>query len=308
MTSENLQIRRLDKEDLDDVVTLHGDGESTITREQLAWEFFDDLLVRDGIIVGAFDGKRLIGTQGFIPYKAVASGQPVISAKSEITLLDPAYRGRQIFQRLYELGFELCEAEGIRCIWGFTSARKPFEKVGFDFRDFLWWEYVILRPVAAWRARRSLWSFGRELDRPAITAPRSMPDQGRNAFSLVRDHAYLEHRYGRNPRRAVGIYDEEEDVLYSYGGRTPQRLWVSECVERDSLAVSIRRVAQEARRHWFAIARICTRASLGWTSVPGAMYVRRQSPTAVVFKWLGEHSDREIPSLDVEEGYTEGVA
>ncbi len=76
---------------------------------------------------------RVVGTQCAIPIiLETADGKQIRSAKSEDTLVDPAYRGLSIFERMYALLFEACKADGILYIWGFTSAKKPFSKLGFE--------------------------------------------------------------------------------------------------------------------------------------------------------------------------------
>lgn len=76
---------------------------------------------------------RVVGTQCAIPIiLETADGRKIRSAKSEDTLVDPSYRGLSIFERMYDLLFEACKADGILYIWGFTSAKKPFSKLGFE--------------------------------------------------------------------------------------------------------------------------------------------------------------------------------
>jgi hypothetical protein len=79
------------------------------------------------------DTKQVIGTQCAIPlYVTNASGEKILTAKSEDTLVDSAYRGRNIFEKMYALLFDECRRAGIVAIWGFTYAIKPFNKLGFD--------------------------------------------------------------------------------------------------------------------------------------------------------------------------------
>lgn len=77
--------------------------------------------------------NQVIGTQCAIPINLVDSeGNVYRTAKSEDTLLNPAYRGKKVFDRMYSLLFEECRKNGILYIWGFTSAQKPFLKIGFE--------------------------------------------------------------------------------------------------------------------------------------------------------------------------------
>lgn len=102
------------------------------TIEQFYWEFHN-APAGPSIYIIAEDGDKVIGTQCAIPiYLITSSGEKIYSGKSEDTLVDPEYRGQNIFNKLYEILFSECSAKGIKVIWGFTSAIKPFIKMGFD--------------------------------------------------------------------------------------------------------------------------------------------------------------------------------
>lgn len=76
---------------------------------------------------------KVVGIQCAIPINLMnVNGDRVKTAKSEDTLVDPAYRGQKIFERMYEMLFDACRKAGIKYIWGFTPARKAFERIGFD--------------------------------------------------------------------------------------------------------------------------------------------------------------------------------
>lgn len=96
------------------------------------WEFLEGPIGK-AIYVGAFDGARLIGTQAAIPLFFVNKrGDKILTAKSEDTLLDPEYRGKGLFDKMYEVLFQECKKVGIVSVWGFTYAKKPFLKLGFE--------------------------------------------------------------------------------------------------------------------------------------------------------------------------------
>lgn len=102
------------------------------TLAQFRWEFHD-APAGPSIYIIAEDGDKVVGSQCVIPITLIdAEGRHIRSGKSEDTLLDPAYRGQGIFNKLYELLFQRCSEAGIQVIWGFTSAAKPFEKLGFE--------------------------------------------------------------------------------------------------------------------------------------------------------------------------------
>ena len=102
--------------------------------ETFLWEFFRAPAGK-AIYVIAKDSVsgEVVGTQCAIPIDLVtADGLVVRTAKSEDTLVHPLYRGLSIFERMYALLFEKCKEDGIRYLWGFTSAKKPFSKLGFE--------------------------------------------------------------------------------------------------------------------------------------------------------------------------------
>ncbi|MCX8081672.1 MAG: GNAT family N-acetyltransferase [Bacteroidia bacterium] len=102
------------------------------TMEQFLWEFHDAPYGK-AIYVIAEDQGKIVGTNCLIPiYVTSLSGEKVLTAKSEDTLVDPAYRGQNIFDNIYNVLFEEASDRGIKFIWGYTSAIKPFRKIGFD--------------------------------------------------------------------------------------------------------------------------------------------------------------------------------
>lgn len=79
------------------------------------------------------EGNKIIGTQSAIPIEFIGSdNQTILTAKSEDTYVHPDYRGQKLFERMYDLLFEECKRNGISYLWGFTYARKPFLKLGFE--------------------------------------------------------------------------------------------------------------------------------------------------------------------------------
>ncbi len=120
------------------------------------WEFLEGPAGK-AIYVGAFDGDKLIGTQSAIPiYFSGPDGSKILTAKSEDTLLDPEYRGKGLFDKMYSLLIDECKKAEICAIWGFTYARKPFLKIGFQIPfDSLSGVYVI-HPFGSYQYLSSL--------------------------------------------------------------------------------------------------------------------------------------------------------
>ena len=103
------------------------------------------------------EGNRIIGTQAAIPlYLVSGEGKKILTAKSEDTYVNPAYRGQKLFERMYELLFDECKKSGIHYIWGFTYARKPFLKLGFEIPFDTVQGVRVIRPIMAFRYLSSL--------------------------------------------------------------------------------------------------------------------------------------------------------
>jgi hypothetical protein len=301
-----LSVREIRREELEAAATLHARWGTKVSPATLDWEYFDPDLTRPGILVGAFDGEALIGTQGYIPYRGWWKDRAILTCKSESTLVSPEYRGRKVFDRMYALGFDLCQQAGVDCIWGFTSAEKPFAKVGFDVSGELFQEVVSWSPSKLYRAIRR--------GKPPASNPRPWSQQAPaiarstgGDFGLTRDEQYVQHRYINNPAREVAFVDGETGALFSYGGRRSFLLRVSEVVDRSRLEPALRRCRAQVGREFLGVERFSNHPALGWRTLPGSAYFRRKTPLRIVFKWLGPLSARPVPDFDVEEGYTEGV-
>lgn len=132
---EEIEIRLLKEDDIQSINDLYQKGYGVVrSNEKFRWEFLQGP-AGPAIYVVAVDvkTKSVVGTQCAIPlYVTNASGEQVLTAKSEDTLVDSAYRGRNIFEKMYALLFDECRKAGIVAIWGFTYAIKPFAKLGFE--------------------------------------------------------------------------------------------------------------------------------------------------------------------------------
>ena len=303
----DLIIRPIRRDELEAFAALHAQTGRALTPALLEWEYFDQDLTREGIIVGAFDQQTLIGTQGYIPYRGWWKDRTILTCKSESTLVAPSHRGRQVFDRMYALGFELCRQAGVECIWGFTSAEKPFAKVGFDVSGELFQEILSWSPITLYRAIRH-----QAIPKVSPQSWRAGPldglqRPGPGEFGLERDIGYFRHRYLNNPLRDIAFVDHAGGILFSYGGSHPYLLRVSEVVDPSQLAAAVRRCKARVGRDFLGVERSTNHPGFGWGTLPGAVYYRRKTPMRIVFKWLGALEGRPIPRFDVEEGYAEGV-
>lgn len=305
-----LSIRAVRRDELAAFAALHAASGSSMSPTMLEWEYFDRDLAREGILVGAFDGDTMIGTQGYIPYPGWWKDQAILTCKSESTLLLPAYRGRKLFDRMYALGFDLCRQAGIDCIWGFTSAEKPFAKLGFDVSGELFQEILSWSPFRLYRAIRhgvETTVSGTRVPPVATTALEALHQRRPGEFGVDRDARYLRHRYVNNPSRDIAAIDEAAGVLFSYGGRHPVLLRISEVVDRFGLRDALRRCRTRIGQDFWGVERFTNHPVLGWGTMPGSVFYRRRTAMRIVFKWLGPLEGQPIPSFDVEEGHTEGL-
>jgi hypothetical protein len=303
----DLIFRRVGKGELDAFAGLHARQGTSVTPAVLEWEYFDPDLTREGIIVGAFDGDALIGTQAYIPYPGWWKDRAILTAKSESTLVSPEYRGQKVFDRMYALGFELCREAGVDCIWGFTSAEKPFAKVGFDVSGELFQEILSWSPIRLYRAIRQGKSTRSSARRWEGKAPVVVARSRLGDFGLERDAAYVRHRYLNNPMRDIAYVDSATGTLFSYGGRHSYLLRVSEVVDRAQLTGAVRRCKADVGTDFLGVERFSDHPALGWGTLLGSAYLHRRTALRIVFKWLGPLEGSPIPQFEIEEGYTEGV-
>jgi len=148
---------------------------SNRTYAHFKWEFID-CPAGESIYVAAIDTAlvneiKIVGIQCAIPlYMIDSAGEKILTAKSEDTLVDPDYRGQDIFNKMYQLLFDSCRQAGIKYIWGFTPAYKPFVKLGFEL-DFKSSQLLYVhQPIAAYRYLSGLNPKNKLIDKGKILA------------------------------------------------------------------------------------------------------------------------------------------
>jgi len=91
------------------------------TQQQWQWEFVDNTYDGTPIPYSVVnDNGRIAGTQAFIPIQLIDKDGPYWTAKSEETLVDPDYRGKRLFEKMYARLFDYAREHDFACIWGFT--------------------------------------------------------------------------------------------------------------------------------------------------------------------------------------------
>lgn len=136
--------------------------------KKLKEEFSDS----ESILCTAYDVDKLVGVEGFISYDVWVQGSKSLAYRSERTLVDPTYRGKQIFKNLVDTCKAKALSNNATFCFGSTLALKAFAKVGFEpysgIRDyyyvslnrniFLRWFAVITASLFAISNFKSLWS------------------------------------------------------------------------------------------------------------------------------------------------------
>jgi hypothetical protein len=150
----NIQIRLMNESELEEVNALYNKTNGNIRPlENFKWEFLNGPWGK-AIYILAIDldkkESNIIGTQCAIPMIMInKSEEEILTAKSEDTFVHPDYRGLKLFDKMYNLLFEECKKAGIQYIWGFTYARKPFEKIGFTIPFSSLQGILVRKPIRA---------------------------------------------------------------------------------------------------------------------------------------------------------------
>lgn len=168
-----IEIRLLEESE----ITLANDFFNTIYKayrsiEDFKWEFMEGPFGK-AIYVVAMDSTsatpRVVGIQCAIPVEMInTKGEIILTGKSEDTLVDPAYRGKKIFEKMYDLLFAECKKAGIQYIWGFTPAQKAFERIGFEIPFKSEQALLVFKPAAAYRYLKALNPENKTLDKIKI--------------------------------------------------------------------------------------------------------------------------------------------
>lgn len=117
------------------------------TQSEWNWEFESFNISPQVFSIGEQNGE-IIGTQAALPIPLRRNNQTVVSAKSEETLVRPDFRGNNVFALMYDQVFKNANHDGIQLIWGFTGAKKPFSKIGFQVFNNGLNNYIFVTSIA----------------------------------------------------------------------------------------------------------------------------------------------------------------
>ncbi len=295
------------------------------TEEQWRWLFnqaCSDVLP----FIVAKEGGRIVGTQALIPITMVGPEGDMPTAKSEETLIHPSMRGRGVFQKMYDPLFKYADAHGIRAIWGFTPAYKPFISVGFDVPGST---AQLLLPFST----RAISTYGehlgvgiKRLSLTAATAALTAYSEVRLALSgersgfevkvlnsapqesgslcrefakswggltILRDEDYLNWRYFRNPflrATLIGIYRENRLLG-----------WLAYAIDESSVGYIIDAIVPKHECSVDVLATLMARAVRALRAA-GAIAVRSWSVNAHPFDLLFTATARKLGFVKISRG------
>ncbi|KKN83061.1 hypothetical protein LCGC14_0303270 [marine sediment metagenome] len=132
--TNDLVKKEIGVEELNDVFFMHNQ-QYRDERTSADWFYFYKKFRPDLSVFGIIkDGDLIVATQGMMPYFMNVEGKKILAAKSENTLTDAAYRGRNLFKQVYDFCLDVSEKKEIQFIWGLTKYGELWErKVGFEY-------------------------------------------------------------------------------------------------------------------------------------------------------------------------------
>lgn len=123
----NLQFRFANVDDLQ-AVNAFNPNQLQVWKQ----EFFSQLKPHSYLAICEDEGK-VVGTEGFVEYRLLQNGVPMLSHRSERTLVSPDYRGKNLFNAMVEACADAARSDGSLFCWGATAAKKAFERAGFHY-------------------------------------------------------------------------------------------------------------------------------------------------------------------------------
>jgi hypothetical protein len=131
------------------------------TNREFEWEFFMSPHGEASYISAVNDNNNIIGTMAVIPVEMINSeGKIVLSGKPEDTMVDIFARigskNMDILKEIYKKIESESVKRGIRFLWGFTYATKPFIRLGFECKFHSLQGVYIAKPYASYKVLSNL--------------------------------------------------------------------------------------------------------------------------------------------------------
>ena len=303
-----IQFRLLNREELGLIAALHGElYPRRRSVSALEWEFFSSSLPQMGIIIGGFDGDNLVATRAFIPTMIRYKGRGLLSVKGELILIKPEYRGKGVFENMYEYGVKVCRDIGATCIWGFTAAAaKTWLRVGYEIIGPFYEEYLVLDPLRLLLAKIGYKTNLKELNiEDTITLKETT--FGEDVLHVPVTPERIKYRYLENPWRRVAQVDRDNGCLYSYDPERPHFIFLSEATDPLRIIESVKIQSRKFGLNWVCIYRFSNIRMFRWfDGLKGIPFIK-ESRMKMVFKWLGNFANEPSPKFWIEEGWKEGT-
>jgi len=87
------------------------------------------------VITGIVKEGQVCGTQCMMPMDVLIGEEIKLSGKCENSYLDKSLRGKGVFGNMFTYATDLCDEYGIKLLWAFTPALKPYAKLGFSIYE-----------------------------------------------------------------------------------------------------------------------------------------------------------------------------
>jgi GNAT superfamily N-acetyltransferase len=138
----DVKIREVAESDTEKAFSLHNETfHVSRSPKDWLWEYKANHPECSVFLIAEAEG-RIIGTQGMIPIPLNIRGKKGLTGKSENAFVDRSYRGRDLFQKMYDRAVTMCGERGMCCVWGLTR-NKLVSKVLRDKFHFAVYEDVI---------------------------------------------------------------------------------------------------------------------------------------------------------------------
>lgn len=148
--STGLAIREVAASDVEKIISFHNAAHGDNRKpEHWMWEYKGNY-PDSSVFTIIEDGEQIVATLGMIPIYIYVQGKRLLCGKCENALLHPEYRGRGLFQDLFEFALSLCKARGMQFAWAYAAAIatvKAVRKIRFHTYDNMIYDSVsILDP------------------------------------------------------------------------------------------------------------------------------------------------------------------
>jgi GNAT superfamily N-acetyltransferase len=129
--ADNIVIREYQPGDEIQIIRLYNqEYKACKTIEEFEWEFLNNPLGQ-AIIVVAENKGDIIGVRTQLLIPLFYRGNQITSGKNECSIIHKDYRSKGIFVQLVEKCSSLAACHGVKLLWGFSYAVKPYQKSGY---------------------------------------------------------------------------------------------------------------------------------------------------------------------------------